>query len=123
MSWRAAAFPVALASVIAPARATDVSPAHWKYDNPFCQVVASVVPIPDVVASVNSVSGGVRYELALFTAAGELLAAHVTLVSGTDAYDAAVPDGSLSGPMEDRTLGPIVVTLPSPDRVAYFLVE
>lgn len=97
--------------------------AHWKYDNPFCQVVASVTPIPDVVASTTPTGGGLRYVVALYTGNGATLAGHVTLVSDTDAYDASVPSANLSGPVEDRRLEPVIVTLPAPDRITYYFVD
>jgi len=123
MFFRAAALFLAIASLAAPARAADASAAHWKYDNPFCQVVAAVAPLPDVVASVTPVTGETRYEVTLYAAEGATLGAHVTLVSDTDAYDAAVPAGTLSGPSEDRRSEPVIVTLPAPDAVTYYFVD
>jgi len=123
MIRKSVAFLAALGFSYAPARAADGPAANWKYDNPFCQVVASLAPVPDVVAAVTPVGGGSRYVLALYTPAGTTLAAHVTLVSDTEAYDAAVSDGDLSGPLADRDLVPVVVTLPQPDRISYFFVD
>ncbi|HET6276599.1 MAG TPA: hypothetical protein VFE16_11780 [Candidatus Cybelea sp.] len=113
MLLRAAALLVALACSCIPARAADVPPAAWKYDNPFCGVIASVAPLGN--------SG--RYGLALFAQQGTTLSAHVTLVSDTDAYDAAVPDTNLSGPITDRQMEPVVVTLPVKDAVRYYFVD
>jgi hypothetical protein len=67
--------------------------------------------------------GADRYALALFAEKGTTLAAHVTLVSKTDAYDVAVPDANLSGPLTDRELEPLIVTLPSADSIEYFFVD
>ncbi|HEY1867881.1 MAG TPA: hypothetical protein VGG70_06250, partial [Candidatus Cybelea sp.] len=113
---------VALLASLPRAGAADVS-SQWKYDNPFCQVVAAVVPIPAVVASNAAVGGGRQYVLALFTPAGATLGAHVTLVSDTDAYDAVVPDGDLSGTPQDRKREPLIVTLPASDKIDYFFVD
>jgi len=123
MIRKSAAFLAALGFSYAPVRAADGSAATWKYDNPFCSVVASVAPIPTVVAAVTPTGGEWRYVLALFTRTGTTLAAHVTLVSDAEAYDAAVSDGDLSGTTEDRKLEPVVVTLPHPDQISYFFVD
>ncbi len=114
---------MALESFAVPARAAGAPAAQWKYDNPFCDVIAAAAPLPDVVASVTPPSGNSRYALELFARAGTTLAAHVTFVSQTDAYDAAVPVANLSGPAEDRRLPTVVVALPSPDRAAFFFVD
>ena len=111
-----------LASLPRPCTADEPS-AQWKYDNPFCQVVAAVVPIPDVVASTAAVGSQGRYALDLFTPEGTTLSAHVTLVSDTDAYDAAVPEGTLSGAPADRKIEPLIVTLPAPEKIDYFFVD
>ena len=116
MPFRAAALLVAFAGTFAAARADDTA-ARWKYDNPFCQVVAFTAPLPDVVAPVALAGGESRYALGLYTAAGATLSAHVTLVSDTNAYDAAVPEGTLFGAAGDRKSDAIVVTLPAPDRI------
>lgn len=114
---------MALASLGAPARAADAAAAQWKYDNPFCDVIAAAAPLPDVIASVSLTPGNSRYALELHARAGVTLAAHVTFVSDTDAYDAAVPVANLSGPAEDRELTTVVVALPSPDRAGFFFVD
>jgi hypothetical protein len=85
--------------------------------------VAAVVPIPDVVASIADVGGASRYALTLFTPGGTTLSAHVTLVSNTDAYDAAVPDGNLSGAPNDRKLEPLIAALPARDTINYYFVD
>lgn len=123
MFRRAAVLVVALFAVFPRAGVADEPTSHWKYENPFCQVVAAVAPIPDVVASIAAVGSQTRYLLDLFTPSGITLSAHVTLVSGSDAYDAAVPDSDLSGSTDDRKLEPLIVTLPAPDKVDYFFVD
>jgi hypothetical protein len=123
MFRRAAVLLAALLASLPCAGVADEPSAQWKYDNPFCQVVAALAPIPGVVASLAAVGGETRYALDLFTPAGTTLSAHVTLVSDTDAYDAAVRDGDLSGPPGDRKLEPLIVTLPAPDKVNYFFVD
>jgi hypothetical protein len=123
MRLRAAVFLVAFAGSFLPASAADAPAGPWKYDNPFCQVVAWVVPIPDVVASIVPIAGESRYELGLYAPGGTTLGAHVTLVSDTDAYDAAVPAGNLLGPVDDRRLEPVIIALPVPDKINYFFVD
>jgi hypothetical protein len=123
MSRRAAVLLVALLGSFAPARAADAPSGQWKYENPFCQVVAFVAPLPAIVASTAPVGGDTRYALALFASAGTKLAAHVTLVSDTDAYDVTVPAGALADSSGGRSLGPVIVTLPAPDTVTYFFVD
>jgi hypothetical protein len=110
---RAAAFVVALAWSCIPARAADAPVSNWKYENPFCGVIAAVAPLG---------SSG-RYGLAIFAEAGTTLAAHVTLVSDTDAYDVTVPDTNLSGPITDRQMEPVAVTLPVKDAIKYYFVD
>ena len=113
MLSRVAAFLMALACSCIPARAADAPASNWKYANPFCGAVAEVAPI--------GTSG--RYGLGLFAEQGTTIAAHVTLVSITDAYDVAVPDTNLLGPVDDRELEPVVVSLPAADSVKYFFVD
>lgn len=112
MSRRGAVLLVALFASFASARAADAPSVKWKYENPFCQVIADVAPAYD----------GSGYGLALFSAAGEKLAAHVTLVSDTDAYDARV-SGPLSGPSDNRQTGPVLVKLPVSTGVKYVFVD
>ncbi|HMF27238.1 MAG TPA: hypothetical protein VKE42_00615, partial [Candidatus Cybelea sp.] len=123
MFRRTAVLVVALLASLPRVGAAEEPSSQWKYDNPFCQVVAAVVPIPDVVASIAAVGAETRYALDLYTPAGTTLGAHVTLISDTDAYDAAVPEGNLSGPPDDRRLDPLVVTLPGTDTINYFFVD
>ncbi|MBV9719842.1 MAG: hypothetical protein JOZ77_11015 [Candidatus Eremiobacteraeota bacterium] len=113
MARKSAAFLVALACSLMPVRASEVQAAHWTHDNPFCGVLAAVAPLRD----------GLRYGLRLFSQQGVTLAAHVTLVSDTDAYDALVSESNLFGPRNDRELNPIVVTLPSKDLLKFFFVD
>jgi hypothetical protein len=111
MIRRSAALLVALTCPIASARADTAQ--HWKYDNPFCGAVAAVVPLGD----------GTRYGVDVFADHGTTLAAHVTLVGDTDAYDANVPDTNLLGTKEDRKIQPLVVTVPSGTKIHYFFVD
>ncbi len=113
MLLRAAALLVALACACIPARAADAPAAAWKYDNPFCGVIAAVAPLGN--------SG--RYGVAIFAQQGTTIAAHVTLVSTTDAYDAALPDTNLFGPVTDRRMEPVVLTLPVKDAIKYYFVD
>ena len=113
MSLRAAASLVALAALAVPARAADDAALKWKYDNPFCQVVAGVTPA----------SEGPGYQLALFTSRGATIDAHVTLVSATDAFDAHVAGMPLSGSPGDRQTEPMLLTVPSSDPPRYFFVD
>ncbi len=113
MQPRAVALLVAVLSSCVPARAADAPAPDWKYATPFCGVIAAVGPVG---------SEG-RYGLALFAEKGTTLAAHVTLVSNTDAYDVSVPDANLSGPIADREFDPVVVALPSSDSIKYYFVD
>ena len=123
MFRRAAVLVVASLGLLPRSAAADEQSSQWQYDNPFCQVVAAVVPIPDVVASIAAVGGESRYALNLFSPTGTTLSGHVTLVSDTDAYDAVVPEGNLSGPPDDLKLEPLIVTLPARDTIDYFFVD
>lgn len=113
MIRRGAAFIVTLVSLAAPARAADVSPSPWKYDNPFCRVIAAVTPV----------SNRPGYAVALYTGSGTSIDGHVTLVGKTDAYDAHVTAAPLEGPASDRASVPILVTLPAGQSVSYFFVD
>jgi hypothetical protein len=123
MLLRAAVLLMAVASFGAPALAADAPATQWKFDNPFCDVVAAVAPLPDVVAATTPVSGPSRYAVDLHARSGATVAAHVTLISDTDAYDATVPEAKLSGPMEDRVTSPFIVTLPKADSIKFFFVD
>jgi hypothetical protein len=113
MYLRVAAFLVALVPLVLPARAAEDSPARWKLENPFCDVLAEVAPL----------AGGSGYGLALFTRNGTTVQAHVTLVSDTDAYDAHVPDSNLFGGAYDRQAGPFVIKLPVSAKIEYYFVD
>lgn len=104
---------MALGSLVAPARAADAPAAHWKYDNPFCQVLARVGPTP----------GGSGYALALFAAEGTALDAHVTLVSDTDAYDAHIGALALNGPPDSRQSPAMLLKLPNNATPKFFFVD
>jgi hypothetical protein len=123
MFCRVAAFSMALVSLGIPARAADAPASQWKYDNPFCDAVAAVAPLPDVVASLTLATAESRYAVDLQARTGTTLAAHVTLVSDTDAYDAAVPRTSLSGAAADRETPAFIVALPKPDRIKFYFVD
>jgi hypothetical protein len=112
MSLRAAASLAALIALTVPARAANDPGPTWRYENPFCQVIADVSRAP-----------GAAYRLALFTARGTLLDAHVTLVSATDAYDAHLAGQPLGGPPGDRYSQPMLVKIPSADALRYYFVD
>jgi hypothetical protein len=112
MVGRAAVLLVALFGMCVPARAADTPSAKWKYDNPFCQVIAQAARTSD----------GSGYGLALFAAGGEKVDAHVTLITQTDAYDADV-NVLLSGPPDDRQTGAVLVKLPASAAVQYSFVD
>lgn len=113
MSRAAALLVVALLGSFAPAHAGVEPSARWKYANPFCKVIAAVAALGD----------GKRYAVALSAEGGTTISAHVTLVSATDAYAAAVPDMNLEGSMENRELPAIVFALPSADKIEYYFVD
>jgi hypothetical protein len=96
-----------------PARADDAPPAAWKYDNPFCKVLAAVAPLGD----------GRRYAIELLAPSGITVAANVTLISASDAYQAAIPDTNLEGALDDRGVPPVVFALPAPDKIQYVFVD
>jgi TonB family protein len=107
-----------LAVLIAPAAgpAASAAPAAepaWSLDNPFCDVLASVVP---------SEKGG-DYGLVLFTRTGIKVEAHVTLVGDGAAYDAHVPAANLEGDMTDRHTAAVIVRFPSATPLRYFFID
>ncbi len=85
----------------------------WKYDNPFCGVVARVAPIAD----------GTGYAVALDASAGNTVDAHVTLVGASDAYDADLTGQPLVGTPDDRHSDGVIVKLPNSAKIAYFFVD
>src|ERR1700729_151966 len=109
---RAAASLLALAWIAAPARAADTPAAAWKFDNPFCRVVARMGPF-------GKDDG---YGLAIAAAGGSSVDAQVTLVGATDAYDVRV-NSDLSGPPEDRETPPVLVAVPADAKIAYYFVD
>ena len=113
MMRRGAAFLATLVSLVGPVRAADIAPSSWKYENPFCKVVANVMPV----------TGRAAYAVAVYTASGTLIDAHVTLVGETDAFDAHVVSAPLSGPADNRQSAPILVTLPTGQSASYFFVD
>jgi len=104
---------VAVLASFMPARADDAPPAPWKYDNPFCKVLAAVAPLGD----------GRRYAIELLAQSGVTVAAHVTLISASDAYQAAIPDTNLEGSTDNREMTPVVFALPAPDKIQYVFVD
>ncbi len=114
MFFKTAAFVVALALPAPLAGAATLPAAHWKFENPFCDVLAAMAPL----------SVGSGYGLVLLAARGSSLDAHVTLVGDTDAYDAHVQQAGLTGAASDREADPILVTLPSgTPKINYFFVD
>jgi hypothetical protein len=112
MFLRTASFLAVLALLMVPANAADAPAAAWKFENPFCSVVAQMGPL----------AGG-GYGLAFDAASGSMLDAHVTLIGQTDAFDAYVHALSLSGPGEDRESDGVLVKLPNNDTIDYFFVD
>lgn len=96
-----------------PGLAAGTEAPSWKFQNPFCEVVAGV----------EASSDGSEYAVALFSGRGTTLAAHVTLVTAANAYDVHVPAGNLSGPPEDRASEGVAVKLPAGERVKYYFVD
>ncbi len=112
MSHRGAASLLALAWIVAPARAADKPGVAWKFDNPFCGVVARMGPF----------SKGAGYGLTLAADGGSAVDAHVTVIGATDAYDVHVK-AALNGPPEDRESLPVVVDVPRDAKAAYYYVD
>ncbi len=110
---RSSAALVALALLVAPARAADAPAGAWKYDNPFCPVVAQVAPL----------AGGSGYGLQLYAANGRTIDAHVTLVSDSDAYDAHVTNVPFTGSAGDRESEGVVLKFTPAVQVKYFFVD
>jgi hypothetical protein len=110
---RLAALFVTLASLIAPAHAADAPGAAWKFDNPFCNVIAQIQPL----------AGAPGYALQLGAASGTELDVHVTLVSDSDAYDAHLSHVHLSGAPNDLESDTKIVTLPNAQTINYFFVD
>lgn len=113
MARRFAAFFATLASLIMPARGADASGATWKFENPFCSVIAQMQPL----------AGAPGYALGLRAASGTELDVHVTLVSDSDAYDAHLSHVRLSGPPDNLESDAKIVTLPNDQVVNYFFVD
>ncbi len=112
MSYRGAASLLALAWIAAPARAADKAAVAWKFDNPFCRVVARMGPS----------SKGSGYGLALDADGGSTVDAHVTLVGATDAYDVHV-NAALNGSPDDRESMPFLVDVPDSAKIEYYFVD
>jgi TonB family protein len=113
MFFRVAAFLAAAGLSCVPVRAAEPAAPHWQFDNPFCSAIAAVAPLRD----------GSGYALDVAASSGTTIAAHVTLVSASAAYDAHLPDTNLSGPVGDRRSEPVVVKLPSSDALKYVFLD
>jgi hypothetical protein len=85
----------------------------WKFENPFCNVVAQMAPLAD----------GTGYGLALYAASGKSIDAHVTLIGKSDAYDAHVTALPLAGSAEDREGRAVLVRMPPGTKIEYFFVD
>lgn len=112
MLLRAAFFSAALLGFALPARADQAAAPAWKYENPFCGVVAQV----------STTGDGSTYAVGLFTGSGTTIDAHVTLVSGTDAYDAYITAAPLSGISGDKQAG-LLTKVPDDARIQWFFVD
>ncbi len=110
MWCRAAAFLIVVHWLWAPADATETA---WKFDNPFCKVVAEMQPLAD----------GSGYAVALGAAEGNEVSAHVTLVTESDAYDLHLEGLPLSISGSGREAGPVIATLTTSDKVKYYFVD
>lgn len=88
----------------------------WAFDNPFCEVLAGLVPI-------EGSAPGTEYGLALYASRGTTVAAHVTLIGSDAAYDANVSVTNLQGALTDRRTGGIIVKLEKPAPIHYFFVD
>jgi hypothetical protein len=107
---------ICLAAAILPAlpvRAEDAVPPAWKHNNPFCNVLSSVV----------FTGNPGKYAVGLFTGSGSTIDAHVTMIGATDAYDAHVTGLQLLGAPGDRQSGGVLVTVPPEARIAYYYVD
>jgi hypothetical protein len=112
-----ALFAVLLA-VPAQAQTPPSAPAAavWKFDNPFCEVRAGLVPVDSAIA-------GTKYLVGLYASHGKRVSAHVTLIGSEGAYDASVPAVDLTGPPDDRRTGGVVIDMPQTAPIHYFFVD
>jgi hypothetical protein len=94
----------------------EASPTPWRFDNPFCDVLAALVPE-------QGSEPGAEYALELFARDGTRVAAHVTLIGADAAYDANVPATNLQGAAGDRRTDAVMVKLEKPAIVHYFFVD
>jgi hypothetical protein len=113
--------PLLLILSAAPGWTAEPSPAPaatavWAFDNPFCEVLAGLVPITGRVP-------GSEYGLQLYASHGTTVAAHVTLIGSDAAYDANVTVTNLQGATTDRRTGGIVVRLEKAAPIHYFFVD
>ncbi len=107
-----------LASAPAPAQtpAPSPTPAPWKFDNPFCEVRAGLVPVESAIP-------GTEYVVELYASHGTRVSAHVTLIGSEGAYDANVPSTNLSGALDDRRTDGIDIKMPESAPIHYFFVD
>jgi TonB family protein len=103
---------VAIAAEPSPAPSSPV----WKFDNPFCEVLAGLVPF-------EGIAPGSEYGVQLYASHGTTVAAHVTLIGAENAYDANVTVTNLQGAPADRRSEAIVVKLAKPEPIHYFFVD
>ena len=124
MSSVAAAFAIGIAfsAVSATALADAVTPSPspgisaWKFDNPFCEVRAGLVPVESAIR-------GTEYLVELYASHGTRLSAHVTLIGSEGAYDANVPSTNLNGALDDRRTDGVVIKMPESAPIHYFFVD
>ncbi|HTA39517.1 MAG TPA: energy transducer TonB [Candidatus Acidoferrales bacterium] len=90
--------------------------AHWKFENPFCEVRAGLVPVESAIR-------GTEYLVQLYASHGTRVSAHVTLIGAEGAYDASVPPTNLSGAPDDRRTDGIVIKMPQTTPIHYFFVD
>jgi hypothetical protein len=102
----------AAAAVQPPAPSASV----WKFDNPFCEVLAALVPI-------EGSAPGSEYGLQLYASHGTTVAAHLTLIGAEGAYDANVTASNLQGASIDRRSDALLVKLEKPEPIHYFFVD
>ncbi|HEY5425510.1 MAG TPA: hypothetical protein VIJ77_03075, partial [Candidatus Tumulicola sp.] len=108
--------PITTASAGVPSPAPSPSAAPWKFDNPFCDVRAALVPVESAVK-------GTEYLVELYASHGTRVSAHVTLIGAEGAYDANLPFTNLSGAANDRRTDGIVVKMPETAPIHYFFVD
>jgi len=106
---------LALGLLLVPCPSSAADAPAWKFDNPFCQVLAALVPASD--------RAGSEYGLQLYADHGTRVDAHVTLIAADGAYDAHVNDTNLAGAANDRRTEAALVKFATPTPVHYFFVD